>query len=202
MHVRTSVFIAVSLDGFIARLNGGIDWLDRFHATLPELTPTQALDRDEDDFGYTSFIQNIDHIIMGRNTYETCSSFPTWRYDVPVTVLSTKEDLEIPPSLCAKGVSHRCGSPHSIINYLAESAGAKHVYVDGGKTIQDFLRAGLLDEFIISTIPVVLGTGIRLFGDFLLPEDIWLEHCATRVFRGGLVQTHYKVTKSSAAQDN
>lgn len=181
---KTSVFIATSLDGFIAREDGGIDWLP---------TPDDDSETDE-DHGYNDFIKNIDALVMGRNTFELVLTFDEWYYgDMPVFVLTTR-GVDIPDRL-SKTVSQMSGEPQEIVERLAEK-GYNHLYVDGGKTIQGFLNAGLIDEMTITTIPVLIGSGIPLFGP--TPRDIHLEHIKNNSFPNGLVQHKYKVIHTNS----
>lgn len=180
---KASVFIATSLDGFIAREDGGIDWLP---------TPDTESDGGE-DYGYNSFIKTIDAIVMGRNTYELVLTFDEWYYgEIPLFVLTTK-GVDIPDRL-SKTVSQTSGNPHEIVKELADK-GYHNLYVDGGKTIQGFLNADLIDEMTITTIPVLIGNGIPLFGS--TDHDIHLEHVQNSSFSDGLIQHKYKVKKHS-----
>lgn len=175
---KASVFIATSLDGFIAREDGGIDWL-----------PTDS--EGGEDYGYNSFIETIDAIVMGRNTYELVLTFDEWYYgEIPLFVLTTK-GVDIPARL-SKTVSQMSGNPNEIVQKLAEK-GYHNLYVDGGKTILGFLNAGLIDEMTITTIPVLIGSGIALFGS--TDHDIHLEHIENNSFPNGLVQHKYRVKK-------
>jgi dihydrofolate reductase len=171
-----SVFIGTSLDGFIARPNGGLDF-------LPE--------GGGEPHGYDEFIAGVDAIVIGRNTFETILAFPTWPYanDKRVVVLSSRPlDLS-----AAKGVVEQMGgSPAEIVSRLAAS-GAHNLYIDGGITVQRFLRAGLIQRLIITRVPVLIGDGIPLFGS--LPGDVRLRHVATRHYPSGLVQSEYHVAK-------
>lgn len=175
--MRASVFIATSLDGFIARTNGDIDWLGE---------PQEG----GEDQGYQAFIDTVDFVVMGRNSYEKVLSFGIpWPYEKPVVVL-TNRPLDIPPEQKSKAEA-MSGSPSKIVAQLSER-GAKHLYVDGGKSIQGFLDAGLIQRLIITRIPVILGTGIPLFGP--VQQDIKLRHIKTRAFDDGNVQSEYEVT--------
>lgn len=175
---KTSVFIATSLDGFIAREDGGIDWL-----------PTPDSDSEAgEDYGYDDFIKTIDAMVMSRNTYELVLTFDEWYGEIPVFVL-TNRGVEIPDRL-SKTVSQMSGQPHKIVEKMAQK-GYRHLYVDGGKTIQRFLNAGLIDEMTISTIPVLIGSGIPLFGP--LSKDIKLQHIEEQTFQNGLVQNKYEL---------
>lgn len=182
MTVKCSVFIATSLDGFIARLDGDISWLTN---------PVYTIESEE--FGISEFYSLVDTLVIGRKSYETALGFPDWPYShLRVFVLSHTPPV-IPPAL-VDNVVHMTGSPRDVINQLA-IIGASHVYVDGGKTIQGFLRAGLINEMTITTIPVLLGSGIPLFGP--LEQDIPLQVISSRVFPNGFVQTKYGVTHSN-----
>jgi dihydrofolate reductase len=173
--VNASVFIATSLDGFIARPNGDLDWL---HGDGAEGGP----------HGYDEFIATVDALVIGRKTYETVLAFETWPYGVkPVFVLSTRA-LAAAPSGAV--VEHMSGDPVEIVSRLA-ARGIGHIYVDGGITIQRFLRAGLIQRLILNRIPVLIGAGIPLFGEF--SRDIRLRHVTTRQYAGGLVQSEYVV---------
>ena len=170
--MRASVFIATSVDGFIARPNGAIDW-------LPEAP---------EDHGYSEFFDSVDALVMGRGTFETVLGFGTWPYRKRVVVLSSRPlDLSV-----ARGapIDQMSGEPADVVARLSEQ-GVKHAYIDGGVTIQRFLRAGLIQRLIITRIPVLIGTGIPLFGE--LPEDVQLQQVATRAYPSGLVQTEYTV---------
>ena len=184
--MRASVFIATSLDGFIARTDGDIDWLDG-----PQRGEQDSVGPDEDgeDHGYQEFIETVDFLVMGRNSFEKVLSFGVaWPYEKPVVVL-TRRPLDIPDELAAC-VEVMSGSPADIVARLRKR-GAQHLYVDGGKTIQTFLDAGLIQRLVITRIPILLGDGIPLFGP--LSKDIPLRHIATRTFEGGLVQSEYEV---------
>ena len=181
MSLVSSVFIATSLDGFIARTGGELDWLDAANATVTE----------GEDCGYRAFIESIDVLIIGRKTYEQVLSFDKWSYgSKPVIVLSSNQ-IEIPEQL-AQTVSHSSESPKELCETLSEQ-GAKQLYIDGGNTIQRFLAEGLIDEITITVIPIILGKGIPLFGDF--KKDIPLKHIATKTYDFGFVQLTYQVIK-------
>ena len=153
MSLKASVFVATSLDGFIARSEGELDWLDDANATVP----------DGEDCGYNAFMDSIDMLIMGRKTYEQVVSFSKWPYgNKPVTVLSSG-NVEIPHEL-STSVSSSSESPNEIYERLSKD-GYKHLYVDGGATIGRFLSEGLIDDMTITLIPIVLGRGKSLFND-------------------------------------
>ena len=170
--MRASVFIATSLDGFIARRDGGLDWL-----------PADG----GEAHGYDEFIATVDAIVIGRKTFETVLAFDAWPYGTkPVVVLSTRpSELKAPAGAVCDMMT---GTPHEIVARLS-ARGMKHLYVDGGVTIQRFLEAGLIQRLIITRIPVLLGSGIPLFGP--LTRDVRLEHVATRTYPSGMVQSEY-----------
>lgn len=173
-----TVFIATSLDGFIAREDGGIDWLNE--------TP----DPPDEDYGYAAHMASVDALVMGRKTWDFVRGLPAWPYGKkPVIVLSSKK-VDIPREL-AKLVTHMSGKPEAIINTLATRE-LHHLYVDGGVTIQRFLNAGAIHRLIITRIPVLIGSGIPLFGA-LNGGDIRLRHVATRTYSNGLVQSEYTI---------
>lgn len=171
--MTVSVFVGTSVDGFLARPNGELDFLPA----------------DCEPHGYDEFIAGIDTLVIGRKTFETVLTFPTWPYgDKRVVVLSSRAlDLS---AVRAANVEQMAGDPAEIVSKLA-ATGTNHVYVDGGITIQRFLRAGLIHRLIITRVPVLIGDGIPLFGT--LSSDIQLRHVATQHYPSGLVQTEYHV---------
>ena len=171
--MKASIFIGTSLDGFIARVNGDLDFLP----------PGGG-----EPHGYDEFITTVDALVIGRKTYETVLTFDTWPYgEKPVFVLSTRTLAYTPLGSVVERMS---GDPAEIVSQL-DARGIRHVYVDGGITIQRFLQAGLIQHLIITRVPVLIGTGIPLFG--ALQRDIALRHVATRQYASGLVQSEYLV---------
>lgn len=172
--MTVSVFVGTSVDGFIARPNGELDFLP----------PGGG-----EPHGYDEFIASVDAIVIGRKTFETVLAFEAWPYGhKSVVVLSSRP---VDRTAVRGGVVERmAGPPAAIVSTLA-TRGAHHLYVDGGITIQGFLRAGLVDRLIITRVPVLIGDGIPLFG--VLPHDVRLRHIATRHFPSGLVQSEYVV---------
>ena len=169
--MKTSVFIGTSLDGFIARADGALDFLP----------PGGG-----EPHGYDEFMATVDALVIGRKTFETVLTFDAWPYaEKPVFVLSTGSLATPPPGAV---VERMAGAPADIVSQLA-ARGVKHVYVDGGMTIQRFLRAGLIQRLIITRVPVLIGSGIPLFG--ALEHDVPLTHVATRQYASGLVQSEY-----------
>jgi dihydrofolate reductase len=175
--MTASVFVGTSVDGFIARANHEIDW-------LPE---------DAEPHGYDEFIATIDAIVMGRHTFEKVLTFGAWPFGEKRVVVLSSRPLDL--SVVQGGrVEQMGGSPAEIVARLAES-GAHHLYIDGGITIQRFLRAGLVQRLTITRVPVLIGDGIPLFG--ALPADVRLRHLSTRHFPSGLVQSEYEVAPTA-----
>lgn len=171
--MQASVFVGTSVDGFIARANGDLDWLPHGGG---------------EEHGYDAFMATVDALVIGRNTYEKVLSFDPWPYgDKPVVVLSTRKPAKAPSGAEVEWMS---GPPADIVSRLA-ARGLRHAYVDGGITIQRFLQAGLIQRLIITRVPVLIGTGIPLFG--VTQRDILLKHIATRQYPSGLVQSEYEV---------
>jgi dihydrofolate reductase len=169
-----SVFIGTSVDGFIARSNGDLDWLPAGGG---------------EPHGYTEFFASVDAIVIGRKTFETVLAYDPWPYgDKRVVVLSSRPiDLSV---VRGGKVEQLGGSPSQIVSQLA-ATGAHDLYIDGGVTIQGFLRAGLIQRLIITRVPVLIGEGVPLFG--ALPHDVRLRHVSTRHFPSGLVQSEYQI---------
>jgi dihydrofolate reductase len=172
--VTVSIFIGTSVDGFIARPNGDLDFLPAGGG---------------EPHGYDEFMASVDALVIGRKTFETVLAFANWPYgDKRVVVLSSRPvDLSAPRG---GNVEQMAGPPAEIVSRLAAN-GAHHLYVDGGITIQQFLRAGLIQRLIITRVPVLIGDGIPLFGT--LPRDARLRHVMTQHYPSGLVKTEYRV---------
>ncbi|MGD0588438.1 MAG: dihydrofolate reductase family protein [Thermoplasmata archaeon] len=174
--MRLSVFVGVSVDGFLARKDDRLDFL---------------FQKPDVDNGYDDFIATVDSLVIGRGTFEVVRGFKVWPYGKrPVIVLShTPRRVRVPSGTNCEVMS---ATPKQVVAHLAKR-GVKHIYVDGGKTIQGFLRAGLVQRMIITRVPVLIGEGIPLFG--LVPRDVRLKHVKTRTFRNGMVQTEYRVVR-------
>ncbi|MBS3933836.1 MAG: dihydrofolate reductase [Truepera sp.] len=177
--MRCSVYCAASLDGFIAKLDDDVDWL---HKQEYSQSPMKGLVYDE-------FISTVDALVMGRRTFEKALSFSKWPYEgTPVVVLSNRP-LQIPPELKGK-VRAEAGTPREIVSTL-EAKGMRHLYIDGGKTLQGFLQARCIQELMITIIPVLLGAGIPLFGS--LGVEVPLRLVSVTPSENGFVQVRYEV---------
>jgi len=164
----------MSLDGFIAGPNGELDWLDRIPAP------------PGNDMGYGALIESVDALVMGTGTYEVVESFDgPWPYSIPVFVMSNSLD-DLADS--AENVELMKTSPVELVAELS-GRGMSRLYIDGGAVVASFATAGLLDELIVTQIPVVLGDGVPLMRT--MPEPLWLEHRSTEVFENGFVQSRF-----------
>jgi dihydrofolate reductase len=172
-----SVFIGVSVDGYIARPNGNLDFLP----------PGGG-----EPHGYDEFMATIDALVIGRKTFETVLAFAAWPYGDKRVVVLSRRPLDL--SVVRGGVVEQMGGPPAEIVARLAASGARHLYVDGGVTIQGFLREGLIQRLIITRVPVLIGEGVPLFGG--LSRDIRLHHVATRHYPSGLVQSEYRVLAS------
>ncbi len=176
VNSKNIVFIAQSLDGYIAGPNGEIDWLD--------MVPNE----EQNDMGYLALMNEVEAIVMGRKTFETVLGFGIeWPYTKPVFVLS--HSMTSVPNDLSEKVFLLSGSPSEVTKTL-NGKGYHNLYIDGGRTIQNFLSEDAIDELRITTIPILLGGGHSLFG--ALGEQILFEHVHTEVFLGELVQSHFK----------
>jgi dihydrofolate reductase len=178
---RCSVFIASSLDGYIARPDGGLDWLS-------------IVERAGEDYGYRQFFDSVDAVVMGRRTYDTVLGFDAWPYVGKRCIVLT----HAPPPALRHDEAFATGAPAPLLERLA-GEGVRRVYVDGGAVIRQFLAAGLVDDLTLSIIPVLLGGGIRLFdGDAVAATspgsaDRPLRLADARSFDSGLVQLRYQL---------
>ncbi len=176
--MMTSVFVGTSVDGFLARPNHALDFLDA---------------GGSEPHGYEEFIATVDVIVIGRKTFDVVLAFPEWPYGKrQVVVLSSRPlDFSKIPNAVVEQMS---GDPSAIVEKLS-ARGFQHAYIDGGNTIQGFLRAGVIQRLTVTRVPILIGEGIPLFGS--LPRDVNLRHIATRAYNGGLVQTEYEVVNQS-----
>jgi dihydrofolate reductase len=183
---QCAVFIAASLDGFIARSDGGLDWLS-------------VVERPSEDYGYRAFFDGVDALVMGRRTYDTVLGFDDWPYTGKRCLVLTHAPAS--PRADEEFVS---GAPAVLLDRLG-AEGVRRVYVDGGAVIRQFLAAGLVDELTVSLIPVLLGDGIPLFVGGGDPASLatpiatpatptrGLRLVSARSFDSGLVQLRYQL---------
>ncbi|MCP4504215.1 MAG: dihydrofolate reductase [Deltaproteobacteria bacterium] len=172
------VYIATSLDGFVAWADHTLDWLNDF-------------DTQGEDMGYDAFVETIDVTVMGRGSFQTVHGFGTdWPCKKPVVVMSRTLNEKDVPEAIKEHVRVSALSPADVMAELAQN-GKKRAYIDGGRLVQSFVRAGLVEDFIVTTVPVFLGDGLRLFGP--VDSDIHLELVDVKSFKCGMVQAHHKV---------
>lgn len=170
------VYIATSIDGYIADRNGGLEWLN--------IVPNP----EHKDLGFTDFMNRIDALVMGRTTFETVVGFGgEWPYSKPVFVLSTTMG-KVPEAFKDKAEVVK-GTPVKVTEQL-NKRGFNRLYIDGGKTIQSFLREDMIDELIITRIPILLGGGFPLFAD--LPQEMEFEHLKSELLLNALTQDSYR----------
>lgn len=179
MKNKNIVYIAKSIDGYIAGVNGELEWLN----SIPN--------PENNDMGFVSLMEKIDAIVMGRTTFETVCNFGgEWPYSKQLFVLSNSLP-QIPEPFKDKATLLK-GSLQDILTIIHKK-GYHVLYVDGGKTVQNFFKEDLIDELIISTLPILLGNGIPLFDT--IANSLKFNHLKTEVFLNQIVQSHYERTK-------
>ena len=169
---QISIYIAMSIDGYIARKNGGLDWLEYGHT-------------GDEDYGFKKFIDSVDALVLGRNTYEVVSGFDKWPYEGKKVIVLSNTLNEV-----RKEAKLFCGQLTDLASML-HSEGVKRVWVDGGITVSKFLEAGLVDDITISVIAMVLGSGIPLFS--IMNQEHKCRLISTQSYPSGLVQLKYEV---------
>jgi dihydrofolate reductase len=179
--VKLSVFCGVSVDGFLARPDHALDFLDA---------------GGQEPHGFEEFYGTVDVVVIGRKTFEVVLTFGKWFYGKTSVVVLSSRPLDF-SSIEGGTVEQMSAEPAEIVKQL-ESRGFKHAYIDGGVTIQRFLAAGCIDRLVITRVPVLIGAGIPLFGP--LPRDINLRHVETRCYKGGLVQSEYELGAKASPQ--
>lgn len=176
--MKLSVFCGVSVDGFLARPNHALDFLDA---------------GGQEPHGFEEFYKSVDVLVIGRRTFEVVVTFGSWPYGKKPVIVLSSHPLDFSK---VKGgiVEQMTGEPVEIVKQI-KSRGFEHAYIDGGITIQKFLASGCIDRLVITRVPVLIGAGIPLFG--AVPRDIRLRHVATRCYKGGLVQSEYEPDNTS-----
>ncbi|HEV2341835.1 MAG TPA: dihydrofolate reductase family protein [Candidatus Acidoferrales bacterium] len=181
LPIKLSVFCGVSVDGFLARPDHALDFLDA---------------GGHEPHGFDEFYASVDVLVIGRKTFEVVQTFGKWPYGKKQVIVLSSRPLDF-SSIKGGLVEQMSGEPADIVAKL-KSRGFKHAYIDGGITIQRFLAAGCIDRLIVTRVPILIGSGIPLFGP--LPRDITLHHVATRSFKGGLVQSEYEIGAKQTSQ--
>lgn len=171
------VMMAITLDGFVARKDHSLDWLMKQNT------------KDE-NHGFTEFLADIDVIVMGSGSYRTVSGFDAWPYEKSVIVMSSKLSQDDIPAKLQDKVEVTNLAPLALMEEM-DKRGLSRVYVDGGAIVQSFMRLGLVQDLKLAVVPIIIGEGIRLFGD--LPADIDLKLVETKGFPSGFVEMRYLV---------
>ncbi|OQS37218.1 dihydrofolate reductase family protein [Chromobacterium haemolyticum] len=186
MSLSTSAYLATSLDGFMARADGALDWLEQVAC-------------EDEDYGYADFMATVDVLLMGSATFRKVLSFPEWPYAGLRVVVASRslQPADIPAALRSQVELSAAAPPHLLADL--RTSGARHVYVDGGRLVSAFLRAGLLDRLILNRVPALLGAGIPLFSG--LDGDVRLQHQSTRAYASGLLQSSYLINRAAEAAE-
>ena len=172
------VFIATSLDGFVARQDHSLDWL------------LKQPDSEDDDGGFATFMDSVDGLVMGTGSFRTVLGFGQWPYSKPVVVLSNSLTAQDIPEELKDKVRLSTAAPADLMQDLQQQ-GWKRAYIDGGRLVQSFLRQGLITDMTITTVPILIGNGIPLFCN--LDRDIDLQVARSRILPTGMVQTTFRV---------
>ncbi len=175
--MKVTVFIATSLDGFIARNDGEIDWLIKASENAVG-----------EEYGYNDLIQSIDYLVMGRGSFETVLKFPEWSYEGTKVIVLSKSMTAVPHAL--KDKVELYDKSIELLYKRCQQENCQSLYIDGGKTIQSFIRAGFVTDMMITKIPVLIGEGLPLFGN--LEKDIPLKLVEAKTFPSGFVCMHYQ----------
>lgn len=176
--MQISAFIATSLDGFIARPDQSIDWLENATSDATE------------DYGYEAFVSTVSSVVMGRKTFQRIQTFPQWPFQHQRVIVLSQTMKEVPASL-KDSVQLFNGTPGQLVEIL-DAEGDTHVYVDGSRAIQSFIDENLLSDITLTTLPILIGEGVSLFGK--LARDVHLTHVNTKAFQNGFVQSFYLFT--------
>ncbi len=177
---KVSVFIATSLDGYIARLDGDVSWLHEAEP-LP----------DGEDGGFGEFFASVDVLVMGRGSFEKVLEFDPWPYGTKPVIVLSKSLTKVPEDL-RDLVKIDTSAPQEFVDKMSRE-GYKRIYLDGGKVIQSFLCEGLVDDMVLTTIPVLIGEGRPLFGP--LEKDVSVRLIESKSWANGFVQSKYQVLK-------
>lgn len=172
---KISVYCAMSIDGYIARKDGGLEWLERVH------------DVDE-DYGFKVFMNSIDTIVFGRNTYQIVDSFKEWPYTGKRVVVLSKTLKDV-----RKEAELFSGELNLLVSNLHDD-GVKHIWVDGGITVSKFLETGMVDRIVVTVIPIILGEGIPLFSEMKNEQSCCL--VSAQAYPSGIVQLRYDIAST------
>eukprot|EP00522_Entomoneis_paludosa_P010776 CAMPEP_0172458786 /NCGR_PEP_ID=MMETSP1065-20121228/29304_1 /TAXON_ID=265537 /ORGANISM="Amphiprora paludosa, Strain CCMP125" /LENGTH=192 /DNA_ID=CAMNT_0013213197 /DNA_START=89 /DNA_END=667 /DNA_ORIENTATION=+ len=187
--MKASVYIAATVDGFIATPDGDVGFLDEYHGAPSTKDEPQKANK----YDFDSFMKSVDVVIFGRKSFEKVLSFgpEMWAYGkTKVVVLTRQNSLEIPSHL-KEQATWTAKRPQELLSQLS-AEGYEHAYIDGGQTIQSFLSAKLVNQLILTRVPLLLGQGIPLF-DHQSSASIKLDHQETVDLGNGLITSCYNV---------
>ncbi|MCA8981850.1 MAG: dihydrofolate reductase, partial [Planctomycetes bacterium] len=174
METRLVYYVAQTVDGFIADRTGGVGFLD-------------GLDESGGDYGYGEFYAGIDSLVMGRATYDFVRSMGVWHYAGKPTVVMTSRPGDDAP----EDVRFSDRGPREVLEEVRAAGGGSTWLVGGGRLAGAFCAADLIDEWVVTVIPCVLGSGVPLASG--MPATTKLELIDQASFRGGLVQLRYRI---------
>ena len=173
--MKVSVFIATSLDGFIAKEDGDITWLNE-----------ASLKAKDEDYGYDSFMEESEYLVMGRGSFEKVLEFDKWPYEGQKVIVVSKSLTILPTKL--QNTTLFSGEIKELYTQL-KNDGCKKIYIDGGKLISSFINEKLVTDMCITTIPILLGKGRRLFEDITITQE--LKTMESLKYPSGFIKTTY-----------
>ena len=176
--MKISVFIATSLDGYIAKPDGNIDWL-----------MDKRYELEGEGFGYQELYDACDLLVMGRNSFEKVAGFDEWPYPGKRVIVLSRSSKSL--SKLIDDVELFNGSIAELTEMLTMQ-NSNHIYIDGGQVVQSFLKEGVVTDMTITTIPILLGDGIKLFG--ALSQEKHLKLLSAKGYDNGFVKSVYEVT--------
>ncbi|MCW8914352.1 MAG: dihydrofolate reductase family protein [Magnetovibrio sp.] len=176
MMTTAHAFMGMSLDGFIARQDHSLDWLMKFDTT-------------DEDHGFDAFMDSVDGLVMGANTFKTVLGFDSWPYTKKVVVMTRSLSPQDIPAELQDKVRLSSQSPEELMQQLRDEDWSR-AYVDGGQLVQSFIRSGLLADITLTILPTLIGSGVRLFGALDADQD--LELMNSQSFGSGFVTNCYK----------
>jgi len=176
--MQITYYVAASLDGFIAKEDGDVSWLEELDIPFSET-------------GYDEYFETVDAIVMGRKTYEIICSFAGWPYgNKPVWICSRDKSI-----LPVEGCNLQPGKSPEDVMELAKQMKINHLWlVGGGQLATSFLEKNMLNKIILSHMPIILGSGIKLFGDIAQAEKVKFERYKS--YPSGFLQSQYSINKA------
>lgn len=197
-----TVYVAMTLDGYIARPDGSLDFLDAFHSTTSSSSVDSSTssnvvgNQNSDDMpNFDEFLESMDAIVMGRKTFEKVLSFgvDVWPYGSKPMVVWTRDVDSVTLPLEKKGfVQVSSKTPSDIMRDFGRREGCRRIYVDGGATVQAFMKDGLIQNFHLTVLPIVLGEGIPLFRN----QEVKLNLERSQAYPNGMVTLVYTTNRA------